>query len=263
MNVAMILAGGVGKRLGKSQPKQFVEVLGKPLIVYCLEIYEASPHIDAIEVVCKAEYAEEVEGYKEQYGLTKLQWVVAGGSSCQESTKRGIYALEGKLQPQDVVVIGMSTSVFVDDEIIKDSLDVATKKGNAFCAMQCIYNMAETEDGLSSKSISSKETHKTLNMPWTAPFGTFLRLYKEGEAKGIEMGEASYAPTLFLALGETLFFSKDTSKNKLHVTTPEDLEIVTGCLLLERRVKLTKEDYENEVRCRSRRGHHGVQGVRL
>jgi 2-C-methyl-D-erythritol 4-phosphate cytidylyltransferase len=244
MNVAMILAGGVGKRLGKNQPKQFVEVLGKPLIAYCLEIYEASPHIDAIEVVCKAEFIDEVKSYKEKYGFSKLSWVVPGGSSCQESTKNGIYALEGKLQPEDMLIIGMSTSVFVNDEIIKDSLDVAAKRGNAFCAMQCIYNMATTDDGISSTSINFKEKHKTLNMPWTAPFGTYLRLYKEGEAKGIEMGETSYAPTLFLALGETLYFSKDTSKNKLHVTTPEDLEIVTGCLLLERRVKLTEEDYE-------------------
>lgn len=244
MNIAMILAGGVGKRLGKGTPKQYVEVFGKPLIAYCLEVYENSPHIDAIEVVCKEDYNEDILAIKEKYGISKLKWIAPGGSSCQESTKNGIFALEGELSPDDMLLIGMSTSVFVSDEIIRDSLDTAKEKGNAFAAMQCIYNMATTEDGTSSVSLNYKEKHKTLNMPWTAPYGTFLKLYKEGEERNIEMGETSYAPTLFLALGESLYFSKDTSKNKLHVTTPEDLEIIAGCLLLERRVKLTEEDYQ-------------------
>lgn len=243
MNVAMVLAGGVGKRLGQKTPKQYVEVLGKPLIAYCLEIYEKSPLIDAIEVVCKEDYFEDIEAYKKKYNITKLKWIVPGGSSCQESTKNGIFALEETLSPDDMLLIGMSTSVFVSDDIIEDSLRVAKEKGNAFAAMQCIYNMATTEDGLSASSLNFKENHKTLNMPWTAPYGTFLKLYKEGEARNIEMSDTSYAPTLFLALGETLHLSKDTSKNKLHVTTPEDLEIITGCLLLEGRVNLTEEDY--------------------
>ena len=51
MNIAILLAGGVGKRLGAGKPKQFVELLGRPMILYALEIYENSPTIDAIEEV--------------------------------------------------------------------------------------------------------------------------------------------------------------------------------------------------------------------
>ena len=52
MNIAVLLAGGVGSRLGAGIPKQYVEVMGKPLIVYALERYQISKLIDAIEVVC-------------------------------------------------------------------------------------------------------------------------------------------------------------------------------------------------------------------
>lgn len=245
MNVAMLLAGGTGQRLGKAIPKQFVEVLGKPLIVYALEQYQSSKHIDAIEIVCIPDYIDTVWELVNRYDLSKVRWVVPGGKSCQDSTKNGLFALEGICQSDDMIMIGMSTSVFIDDDIIEDSLRTAKEYGNAFCAMQCIYNLASTEDGFTSKALCRKEVNKTLNMPWTAPFGTYFSLYKEAYESGIEVGSDSYAPTLFLAMGETLYLSKDTSKNKLHVTTPEDLEIVTGCLLLERRVNLTEEDYRS------------------
>lgn len=52
MNTAIILAGGVGSRFGADRPKQFVEVLGKPILVYTIEIFQNHPEIDAIEVVC-------------------------------------------------------------------------------------------------------------------------------------------------------------------------------------------------------------------
>lgn len=55
MNIAVILAGGIGKRLGAGKPKQFVELCGKPMILYSMEIYQKSSQIDAIEIVCVKE----------------------------------------------------------------------------------------------------------------------------------------------------------------------------------------------------------------
>lgn len=234
MNVVVLLAGGTGQRLGAAIPKQFVEVLGKPLIVYALEIYQRSPNIDAIEVVCVPEYMDAVWKYQTEYSISKLQWVVPGGASCQESTRNGIFALEGICSDDDILMFNMSTSVFVSEDIIEDSLQVCRKHGNAFAAMQCIYNNAETHDGLRSNRIHFKEVHRTLNLPWTAPFGTFDRLYRKAAAEGIEMSAASYVPTLFLAMGETLYLSKDTAKNKIHVSTQDDLDIITACLAYEK-----------------------------
>ena len=93
MNIAVLLAGGVGKRLGAGKPKQFVELLGKPMILYALEIYEKSPIIDAIEVVCVPEYIDYVWQLAKENNINKLKWVCKGGSSCQESTKNGIFVI--------------------------------------------------------------------------------------------------------------------------------------------------------------------------
>ena len=51
MNIAMILAGGSGTRLGADRPKQFVEILGKPVLVYTIEIFQTHAEVDAIEIV--------------------------------------------------------------------------------------------------------------------------------------------------------------------------------------------------------------------
>lgn len=232
MNIAVVLAGGTGQRFGATVPKQFVRVFGKPLIVYSLEIYQRTSMIDAIEVVSIPAYIEDIWRYADEYGISKLKWVVPGGDCCQESIRCGITALEGICAPDDILMYCMSTSVFVDEEIIQDSLKTCKKYGNAFAAMQCIYNLATTYDGLTCTSLNRKEVHKTLNLPWTAPYGTFQRLYRIAYEENIETDAAAYAPTLFLAMGETLYLSKDTPKNKLHVTTRDDLEIIKGCLLL-------------------------------
>lgn len=239
MNIAILLAGGTGQRLNAGKPKQFVEILDKPLIIYALEIYQKSKHIDAVEVVCVSEFMDSIWKYVKEYNLDKVKWVVEGGDCCQASTRNGIFALEGIAKPDDMITINMSTSIFVDDDILEDSFLTAQKYGSAFACMQCIYNNAETFDGISSTRIHFKESHKTLNMPWTASFGKLDKMYHKAYEENIETDESSYMPTLFLALGEKLYMSKDTSLNKLHVTTPEDLEICTA--ILERRARLEKE----------------------
>lgn len=239
MNIAILLAGGTGQRLSAGMPKQFVKILDKPLIVYALEVYQKSRYIDAIEVVSVPEYIDLIWKYVEQYNLDKVKWIVEGGDCCQSSTRNGIFALEGIAKPEDMLTVNMSTSIFVDDDILKDSFATASKYGSAFACMQCIYNNAETFDGVSSSNIHFKETHKTLNMPWTASFEKLDAMYHKAYDEGIEVKSSSYMPTLFLALGEPLYMSKDTSLNKLHVTTPEDLEICTA--ILERRARLEKE----------------------
>ncbi len=240
MNIAIILAGGTGERLGAGKPKQFVEVLEKPLIAYSLEIYQNVNIIDAIEVVSVPEYIDDIWEIALKYHIDKLKWVVAGGDSCQSSTRNGIFSLQGIASEDDMITINMSTSIFVSEEILEDSFATAQKYGSAFACMQCIYNNAETFDGISSTRIHFKETHRTLNMPWTSSFGKLNAMYQKAYAEGIEVSSASYMPTLFLALGEPLYLSKDTSLNKLHVTTPDDVEIVTA--ILEHRRNKSREN---------------------
>lgn len=71
MNIAIILAGGTGQRCGGGVPKQFVNVLGKPVIAYTLERFQNNPKINAIEVVCHKDYVDEIKAIVNQYGIIR------------------------------------------------------------------------------------------------------------------------------------------------------------------------------------------------
>ena len=124
----------------------------------------------------------------------------------------------------------MSSSIFVSEEILEDSFRVARERGSAFACLQCVYNNAETEDGISSTKINFKEKNRTINMPWTASFGKLDVMYHKAYKEGIETGEAAYMPTLFIALGEPLYFSMDDGLNKIHIQRPADVEIAEAVL---------------------------------
>lgn len=242
MNIAILLAGGVGKRLGAGKPKQFVELLGKPMILYAMEIYEKSPIIDALEIVCVPEYIDFVWQLAKENNISKLKWVCAGGASCQESTRNGIFNLKDICRPDDMLSLNMSSSLFVSEEILEDSFRVARQYGSAFACLQCVYNNAETDNGFSSTKINFKEKNYTINLPWTASFGKLYKMYHKAYEEGIETGEASYMPTLFIALGEPIYFSLDDGLNRIHIQKPADIEIAEA--VLEYRANHNKDNGE-------------------
>lgn len=243
MNVALVLAGGVGRRMGAGVPKQFIEVLGKPVIVHTLEVFENSPSIDAIEVACVESYIGDVWAYKEKFGITKLRWVVPGGDICQDTIRNGVFALEGICSPDDIILMAMSVVPLIDEAVIKDSLRVCKEHGNAVAGDYSIYNLCKVENGvMESREYVLKEEHVTLNLPWTWPFGKLLWAYKEAYSRNIGTDVRSYTTTLMIDLGEKLYFSKDTQKNKLKLTTFDDVDMLEGYLL----VRQLREQKEKE-----------------
>ena len=105
MNAAIILAGGTGTRIGAAVPKQFIPVLGKPILAYTLEVYQNNPNIQAIEVVCHRDWVAEVERIVREYGISKTRWLTTGGDTFQESVMNGVFHLKGELAPEDLARI--------------------------------------------------------------------------------------------------------------------------------------------------------------
>ena len=81
MNAALILAGGVGARMGESIPKQFIEVYGKPVIIYTLEAFQRHSQIDAIYAVCVEGWHERLWEYSKEFKISKLKNIFSGGTT--------------------------------------------------------------------------------------------------------------------------------------------------------------------------------------
>ena len=104
-NIALIIAGGSGARMGQDIPKQFLTVNEKPVIAYTLEAFQNHPEIDAIAVVCIEGWEQVLTAYAKQFGITKLQHVIPGGENGQGSIRNGVYELEKHYAPEDLVLI--------------------------------------------------------------------------------------------------------------------------------------------------------------
>ena len=80
-NIALIIAGGVGNRMGQDIPKQFLSVNDKPIIVYTMECFQNHPDIDSIYVVCLNGWTDILSAYAKQFNITKLDRIVEGGEA--------------------------------------------------------------------------------------------------------------------------------------------------------------------------------------
>ncbi len=95
-NVALLIAGGSGNRMGQDIPKQFMHVDGCPIIIHTMKCFQLHPDIDAIAVVCLKGWETVLQAYANQFSITKLKWIFPGGSTGMESIHNGIYGLKNE-----------------------------------------------------------------------------------------------------------------------------------------------------------------------
>lgn len=232
MNYLILIAGGVGNRLGASKPKQFVDVLGKPIIVYTLQKFQEHPMIDAIEIVCVDGYQAYLMQLIKDNGLDKVIKIVTGGSEYERSIMNGVAGLDGIAQPNDVIMVHWSASPFVSEEIITDSIRVCKQKGNAITASYS-YLLYGTNDGDCSKRAINRDTFMTLSAPQSFLYRVIKDVYKQVEEKNMFDHVEHHTTALMTALGIPLYFSKGSNTN-IKITTKEDLELFRGYLLNKR-----------------------------
>lgn len=235
MNVAVILAGGVGNRMGADIPKQYLEVMGKPIIAYTLERFQASASIEAIEVVCASEWAEHVHSIGQKYGISKLKWITKGGATCQDSIRNGVFALRDELHDSDILMLHMSVSPLISDENIAEGIRTCSEKGNAFAVQPCLFCMCKKINDEWSDQNAYKEDFVQLNMPWIMKYGTIFSLYQDALKDGRGAEVRDYLPSLMFASGMKAYFYPDNDENRLKITTRADLELFEAYLLLRER----------------------------
>lgn len=227
MNVALLTAAGVGSRMHQDIPKQFIHVDDKPVIIYTMEAFQRHPSIDAIIVVTLDSWKDVLWSYAKQFNITKLRWVVAGGSSGQESIRNGLDELRKHLSDNDVVMVHDGNRPLVSSEIISDSLVTYKKYGSAVAVIPCTEVVFESDDGQSScKSIPREKLFRT-QTPHTYKFGDLYDAHLEADKRGITNTAASC--NLMQQLGKMTYFSKGSEEN-LKITTTDDLKIFKSLL---------------------------------
>lgn len=235
MNIALIIAGGSGNRMGQDIPKQFINVYDKPVLIYTLEGFQRHPMVDAIEVVCIDGWLDVVWAYARQFNITKLKWVVLGGSSSQESIRNGVYNLEDKINEDDIVIIHDGIRPLVDEVVLTDVIQKGHKYGNAVTSLP--YNeqifIVNPEDDSTTKRFIPRETLRRVSTPQAYIYKTLLMSYHEAFEKGIGISKSDYTNTMMVQLGKPLHFAAGSDKN-IKLTTKDDLELFKGYLNMDK-----------------------------
>ncbi len=228
MNIALIIAGGVGARMGQDIPKQFINVFDKPVIVYTMEAFQNHPNIDGIEIVCLEGWHEIVYAYAKQFKITKIENVVNGGINGQDSIRNGLLDIATRHQDDnDIVLIHDAIRPMLSHDIISDNLRVCKQYGNAITVVPCLAAMLKTFDGISSEEQVPRDYLKTTQTPQSFYLKDILEAHQEALSKGITKSVASC--TMYIELGRKLHMSVGSEIN-LKLTTPEDLDIFKALL---------------------------------
>ncbi len=235
MNIAIIIAGGVGSRMGQDLPKQFINVYDKPILLYTLESFQKHPQIDAIELVCIDGWHDLVWAYAKQFNITKLKWIVSGGATGQESIRNGVYGLEGIANNDDNIIIHDGIRPLIEPSVLSDVISKCDQYGNAVTSMP--YNeqifVIDKDDETTTSQYIPREILRRVSTPQAYKFDLLDSKYHEAFEKGIGIHGSHYTNTMMVELGVKLHFASGSDRN-IKLTTKDDLEIFKAYLKIEK-----------------------------
>lgn len=138
--IAVIFAGGSGKRMNTvAKPKQFLELNGKPIIIYTLEIFDNHPMIDGIVLVCISDWIPYMRKLIHKFGLTKICEIVSGGDTGQDSIYNGLRCASKHYPDDSFVLIHDGVRPLINEQTIIDNINQVRKTGS------CITCIPATE----------------------------------------------------------------------------------------------------------------------
>ncbi len=232
MNYLLLMAGGVGSRVGAGVPKQFIEVLGEPIIAYTMRRFQECPLIDAIELICVKGFEEKLAEIARKAGITKVLKIVEGGHDYEHSIINGVKGLEGIAKEDDVIQIHWAAAPFVSQEIIEDNIRVCKAKGNAIssCKPFLLYG---TNDGDHADNVIDRDTFMSITAPHSFLYKNIKKMYEDCEAQGLFDKLEAHTTNFMAYLNIPIYFSKGDQSN-IKITTKEDVDLFTAFALYEK-----------------------------
>ena len=232
MNYVLLMAGGVGSRVGAGIPKQFIEVLGEPVIAYTMRRFQECSMVDGIELVCVKGFEDQLAEIACKAGITKVIKIVGGGKDYEHSIMNGVKGFEGIANADDVIQIHWAAAPFVSQEIIEDNIRVCKEKGNAMSSCKA-FVLYGTNDGDHSNDVIDRDTFMCLTAPHAFLYKNIVEMYRQVEEKKVFDYIEPHTTNIMAELNIPIYFSKGDQTN-IKITTKEDIDLFTGFVLQEK-----------------------------
>lgn len=222
MVTALIFAGGTGQRMNtKSKPKQFLELHGKPVIIYTIEHFEYHPQIDNIVVVCLKDWIEELKWLLKRYGITKVKAIVAGGDTGHDSICLGLEAMKDFMGKDDIVLIHDGVRPLIDEELISKNIEMVKKCGNAITSEAVRESVVQCENGQTISHVPPRSEMYTAKAPQSFYYGRIYELYIKAQEDNRKTIDSAHLCSIY---NEPMYIVEST-KNNIKITEPTDYYI--------------------------------------
>lgn len=223
-NVAVIFAGGTGQRMNtRTRPKQFLELHGKPIIVYTLEAFDRHSEIDGIIVVMLESwigYTQELVG---KFGLGKIKKIVPGGSSGQESIYNGLCAAAEFYGDEDVVLIHDGVRPLIDEDTISANIRSVKERGTAITVTAAVETITMKDETGAVGTIIDRARCELARAPQSFKLGQILDVHKRVRQENAGTGFIDSA-SMMKHYGYKLYTVQGRPEN-IKITTPSDYYI--------------------------------------
>ena len=204
-NVAVIFAGGTGQRMNtRTRPKQFLELHGKPIIVYTLEAFDQHSEIDGIVVV-------------------KIRKIVPGGSTGQESIYNGLCAAAESYEEKDIVLIHDGVRPLIDEETISANIRTVKERGTAITVTAAIETITMKDETGAVGTIIDRSKCELARAPQSFYLGEILGVHNKVREEQTGTGFIDSA-SMMKHYGYKLYTVQGKPEN-IKITTPSDFYI--------------------------------------
>ena len=223
MNIAVILAGGVGSRMrSDGVPKQYVDIGGKPILIYSLEKFQSCQVIDHIIVVANEQWQESIIAWCKHFGITKLSAIAAPGETRQESILSGM--LVGKqftTSNEDIVVIHDGARPLVSQRLIENTVEMAKTCDGCLPVISIKDAVFFSQDGQTIAGLTDRSTLFRGQTPESFKFFPYLSINLSASADQLKQIRGS--SELAFRNGFTVRMIPGEETN-FKLTTQEDMD---------------------------------------
>ena len=221
--IAIVFAGGTGQRMNsKTKPKQFLELHGKPILVYTLEEFEKHELIDEIILVVLQDWIEYSKKLVNKFQLSKVKTVIPGGNTAQESSYLGLKKAEEQYGGNTIVLIHDGVRPLIDGETLTKDIDSVLKHGTAITVSPAIETVTiKGEKGSVGQIIERSKCEMA-----RAPQCFILKDILEAHEKAHRENNTSFidSASMMQHYGHDLYTVEGPYEN-IKITTPSDFYI--------------------------------------
>lgn len=229
MNIGVIFAGGVGKRMhNKGLPKQFLKIYDVPIIVHTLRVFQECDEIDAIVIAIIRSHLDYMEQLVKEYNLTKVKLIVPGGKTGQLSIYEGLKAAKKVSNgEQSIVLIHDGVRPLINTDLLVKNIKTVKEFGSAISCVPQKETTILSTDGNTIEGTTDRSKTFIARAPQSFYLDDLIELHEkvlaEGETNMID------SCSLMLRYGKKPHIVECDSDN-IKITTPDDYYIAKAIL---------------------------------